>query len=193
MPTHEHTLVFRNNHLFVRLEEGLFLLDTGCPLSHGPAENATIFGRTANIPSEFMGLPFEHVTRLAGPECVGMIGMDLLCDRHSYWDGPNCRLVGGDVPLPVSTNAAVAEFGMGIIFNASASGNPLRVLLDTGAQYGYLTSADLANGAEPAGIIHDFNPLLGEMESESWWVEVERIQSTPRCSACSGTRGEIPG
>lgn len=167
-------LIFAAGHMFADLPEGRWLVDTGLPITFGRGGTITWDGRRRQIPSQFGPFRMEQIQPHVNMPIVGMVGVDLLNAQDLCWDGPagECR-VGEE---PNSAVAASLRFTsvMGVpVMDALLGGQVAKCILDTGAQFGYLLDRGYTRGAEEDEVIHDFNPILGDIVSPSWKVEVK--------------------
>jgi hypothetical protein len=71
-------LIFNHGHLFVELEEHLWLFDTGAPTSFGAAERLLIAGEQFSLSSSYFGLTASTLSQYVGFECSGLLGADVL-------------------------------------------------------------------------------------------------------------------
>jgi hypothetical protein len=170
---YDKNLVFENEHNFMDLDEGRFLLDTGSPFSCSIKGAITLAGIRKTYSRTILGMDISHIRRLTGPECMGLIGMDFLAAQDTFWNGLKRAIVFGQLSDMASSDGIEADFRLGLRFRAIVAGRSTPVIFDTGAKYGYLLNVNQANGCKSAGRIDDYNPILDEMNSESWIVPVE--------------------
>lgn len=169
MPAYSYPLFDRENHLFVELPEGVFLLDTGSPTSFGNTGSITFAGEKTALPESFGHVDMSAIRNLVVGPCNGLIGMNLLGNhpvRYSYKSrvlsvGENALLERG---IKVASSSLMGVPMIGI----QSRGSNFRTLFDTGAPYGYVMNQSLVNGLETTGSIHDYNPMLGEIDCPSY-------------------------
>jgi hypothetical protein len=167
-------LVYAARHMFVDLPEGRWLVDTGSPLSFGDTGSITWAGHRRSIARRLGPIGMEQIRPHVDCPVVGLIGLDILNESESCWDGPAGQFHIG--PRPVAADAVVMPFEsvMGVpVIRVSVGGNALRCIFDTGAQYGYLLTESIARTGVPDGAISDFNPILGAISSGAWKLEVQ--------------------
>ena len=71
-------LKFLQKHLYLSLENQLWLFDTGAPQSFGEGEKLAILGKEFPIASSFAGLDASKVSEHAGVEMQGLLGADII-------------------------------------------------------------------------------------------------------------------
>ncbi len=166
-------------HLYIHLPEGPFLLDTGSHGSFGETKSCTLAGQVQAIDSSMMGVSMDTIRSHVREDCVGLLGMDVLGELPLMFDLSNQQIVVGDGSWDsVEPQARLGCKYQRIIGGVPAldvklDGRATRAIFDTGAQYGYVLRASQCSGGTPAAPIQDFSPMLGDMSSESWDVDVE--------------------
>lgn len=168
MQSYSYSLSDRENHLFVELPEGLFLLDTGSPISFGTTGSITFAGEAIALPESAGQVDMATIRKLVVGPCDGLIGMNVLGNhpvRYSYKSrvlsvGENAMLERG-IRVASSTLMGVPMIGL------RSRGANVRALFDTGAQYGYVLNQGLIDGLTTTGLIDDYNPMLGEINCDS--------------------------
>jgi hypothetical protein len=177
---HTHRLAYLAGHMFIDLPEGRFLVDTGSPASFGDAGTATYGGRAHELPRSMGGVDLAALDGLGlrariGARLRGLIGMDVIGTEPVLWDGERGRAI----VRPPAPDAALPRVRFERAFGAAVpvvrgviGGREGRLVFDTGAQFGYLASADdLAHG-DDAGNFTDYHPMLGEIASASTRMQV---------------------
>ena len=177
---HTHRLAYLAGHLLIDLPEGRFVVDTGSPASFGDSGTATYGGRPQPLPRSAGGIGLPELAGLGleariGARLRGLLGMDILGDEPVMWDGARGRAI----VRPAAPAASLARVRverdptMGIpVITALVADRTMRLVFDTGAQFGYLTEpAALAAGVD-AGAFDDFHPALGAIKSASAKIPV---------------------
>jgi hypothetical protein len=177
---HTHRLAYLAGHLLIDLPEGRFVVDTGSPASFGDSGKATYGGRTHVLPRSAGGIGLPELAGLGleariGARLRGLLGMDILGDEPVMWDGARGRAI----VRPAAPAASLARVRverdptMGIpVITALVADRTMRLVFDTGAQFGYLAeSAALSMGVD-AGEFDDFHPSLGAIKSASAKIPV---------------------
>ncbi len=181
-------LIHRNAHLFLDLEDGLWLHDTGAPTSFGGRSSLDFLGLKFKIDGSYMGLDPELLSEAVGVECRGLLGADVLGAFDQIIDLPGgCLTLSVDELEHPGERLELDEF-MGIpILSVTVSGEPFRMFFDTGAQVSYLQDEILGRFPN-AGSLEDFYPGFGTFETETHLVPFTLGQAVHplRC-------GQLPG
>lgn len=158
-------LLLERDHLVVRLDGGLWVLDTGSPFSFGRADWVELGGARLPVPDEAFGLDADRLSDLVGARLEGLIGTDLMSGFDLDFDlRAGAVTIGPDLPVPDGDRVPLS-FLMGVpSLDARSRIGPHRMLLDTGAQLSYL-QADGADRFPDAGPVRDFLPMFGPFET----------------------------
>lgn len=106
----EHPLVYASNHMFVDLDEGRFLVDTGSPITIARAGQVTFGERSRPVPRSAGPLDLERLESELGFRCDGLLGTDFLGRCTTCWDGPRgVFVVGAEEPAEAKEPAEPAE------------------------------------------------------------------------------------
>ena len=81
-------LQLRDGHLFVELNNGLYLLDTGAPSSFGTTSRLSIADETFDLQNNYLGLSATTLSQLVGVRCEGLLGADILGRFDHLFDVP---------------------------------------------------------------------------------------------------------
>lgn len=156
-----------NNHYIVDIDGKRFLIDTGSESFwiSGPMDYVTIDGAEYPLKPNQLDSEAEAKTfDLVGVPLDGFIGLDIIIRTSLtiYKDG---RLEFR--PTSVEDGLKVPLVGYGMLqVNASSNGIKGKMVIDTGAKYGYGIK-ELFLGETPyARKVHDFNPKLRDMYSD---------------------------
>lgn len=181
---HTHRLAHLARHLFIDLPEGRFLLDTASPRTFGTSGTATYGGVSHAIPRSVGAadapITVESLAGLdldarIGQRLKGVLGMDLIGGAMVLWDGPRGRAI-------VRPDAAIARDAVRVPIELHAAGPMLRALLggresacllDTGAQFGFVSDAALGELGAADGEFDDFDAELGAIRSAAWRIPVD--------------------
>ena len=160
------------DHMLLRLDGGLALIDTGSPVSIGRGNSLTLQERewTPSTATEFaLDAASEHL----GTRVEWLLGHDIIKAHPMILDWRRGRARLGRYRY--NRGAALVhpvEFAMGIpIIEALHAGTRIRAVLDTGAALSYAPQAAVANAA-PTGTHRDFFPGVGDFETSTWSVPV---------------------
>lgn len=176
-------LQLQNNHVFITLDDALWLLDTGAPTSFGSMRRLTLAGEHFDINSNYLTLTAEDLSRFIDVPCKGLLGADVLSRFDHIFD-----IVAGN--LTISTTELVHngqelhidEF-MGIpIVTAHVEDSDYRMFFDTGAQISYFQHDSLIQ-FPPAGELTDFYPGIGRFQTDTYQVPMSlgNVSFTLRC------------
>jgi len=180
--TVRHRLSYLARHMFIELPEGLFFVDTGSPVTFGRTGTATYGATQLPIPRrcgplEVGALHGLHLEEQLGRPIDGLIGMDLMSTAPVLWDGPAGEaVVGQDAPEAGSSliSAPLVLDAVPMI-ETVVEGRPMRMIFDTGAQYGYMTERSNLAVGDDAGSFDDFHPILKEIRTESIHADVALV------------------
>jgi hypothetical protein len=183
---HTHRLVHLAGHMLIDLPEGRFVVDTGSPGSFGDPGTATYGGVTCELPVAWNGIGLADLAGLGldariGQRLRGVLGMDLLGREPVLWDGPRGRAIVRPPAPPASTASIAMDLarvpGLPVV-RARLGGRERRLLLDTGAQFGYLAARDDLAFGEDAGELDDFHPVLGAIRAPSARLRPELVRES---------------
>ena len=165
-------LQFRDGHVFVVLDDELWLLDTGASTSFGTPDELSIAGEQFRLGTSYLGLTAAALSQFVGVPCVGLLGADVLGRFDHVLD-----TAGGTLTISTSN---LAHNGQSVHFTefmgfpivvAQIGGTDHRMFFDTGAQISYLQDDLLANWPS-AGSVTDFYPSVGQFETDTHEVQV---------------------
>ena len=160
-------LQLRNGHLFVELNSGLYLLDTGAPSSFGTTSRLSIADETFDLQNNYLGLTAATLSQSVGVRCEGLLGADILGRFDHLFDVPGGTLTFSKDELILDGKSVDLDIFMGIpIVQVQIRGVDYRMFFDTGAQVSYL-QADCLASFPATGIVKDFYPGFGEFETET--------------------------
>lgn len=174
MPTAE--MRFVGGHLYAELGDEEWLIDTGAPSSFGEPSAVSIGREEFLVENNFMGMDAAKLREFVGHPTAGIIGVDILNQFDVVFDSEGGRgrkvsfhssemQINGDV-------VAIADSVLGVpIVEAVISGQPKRLVFDTGAQLSYYEGHDLSDFPE-AGSVQDFHAAIGTFETATYRVEM---------------------
>lgn len=160
-----------NNHLLVRLPDGLALLDTGSPQSYGPGEYLQIGDRRHTLSTDGFGV-LELVREKVSPDIQYFVGYETLKDYRVLIDWPGSKVVFSTDPIELpGAGELEMETIMGVpLIPIEVAGARTMAILDTGAALSY-APADAIENLEPIRTERDFYPMMGEFETGVWNLE----------------------
>jgi hypothetical protein len=156
-----------NSHLFLELDDGLWLHDTGAPSSFGRRRSIELLGQAFAAEESYMGLDAALLSEAVGIECRGLLGADILGTFDQIIDLPNARLTLAEEDLEHRGHLIRLDDFMGIpIISATVADEPFRMFFDTGAQISYLQD-DVIESFPASGAMDDFYPGFGQFVTET--------------------------
>ena len=189
----DYPLTFRNGHLFVELEGGLWVYDTGAPTSFGETPELPFGGKTFPVAENFMGLTAAELSGYIGIECAGLLGADVINGFDHILDLPRETLTVSTDELQVDgTLVPITDFVMGIpIVTARIADSDYRMFFDTGAQFSFFQDDSISDFPE-AGPVTDFYPGAGPFETDTHQVDLclQDLSFTLRCGTLPGLLGQ---
>lgn len=181
-------LQIRDGHLFVQIEDGLFLLDTGAPSSLASCAALTLAGRRFSLDGSYMGLTPETLSSFVGVQTAGLLGADILGEFDVMIDALSNSVTFSTDELHCDGEVVPLDAFMGIpIISAQVGTASYRMFFDTGAQISYLQDESLSTYPS-AGRVTDFYPDVGQFQTETHTVSV-RVGTSPFTVRC----GRLPG
>ena len=184
-------VTFRGGHLFIEIDGGLWLFDTGSPASFGNSNEITLDAQCFKLSKDYMGLSASTLSQFTGVECRGLIGADILGKLDHILDNPNGTLIisTGDL-VHTGKTLPLSEF-MGIpILTTRIASSDYRMFFDTGAQISYFQE-DTITDFPSAGTVTDFYPGVGQFQTDTHQVQVGLgdCAFTLRCGTLPGLLG----
>ncbi len=184
-------LVFKDGHLFVELDENLWLFDSGAPTSFGAGTSIEIAGEQFRVAKSYFGLSEATLSSFVGVPCAGLLGADVLGHFDHLLDAAGGTLTISKTELQHGGQAVRLSEFMGIpMLKAQIADAEYRMFFDTGAQISYFQES-LISQFPPAGTITDFYLGIGQFESETYHVPLtlSSIAFTVRCGTLPGLLG----
>ncbi len=169
----QYELQFLNDHLFLNLEDSLWLLDTGNPTTFGHPGGLTLAGRSFTPAASYLGLDAAKLSGFVGLDCAGLIGGDILNAFDLLFDLPSGAIEISEAELAHPGAPVPLQDFMGVpIVEVNIGGSPQRMFLDTGAQVSYWQDDALASFPD-AGAMEDFFPGLGAFTTDTHTIPFE--------------------
>lgn len=168
MTTHTYPSTMVDGHLILDCDGKRLLVDTGAPSTIYPETSLLFAGRHHPAVGDYLGISLEEISGHVGTHLDGLIGADALADYDTVIDPARneVRVYEGDHDLD-GTRLALDCSMIVPILEASISGEPVKVIFDTGAKLSYL-DRHLVEAFPPAGAREDFFPGLGTFESDTF-------------------------
>jgi len=161
-----------SGHLIAQIDGTRAFLDTGAPFSIGRGP-LSVLGQAVNLRPEGFGVTPEYLSAKVGTRVDALLGTDVLA-RYAFdvdCGAATCTFHREAPPMD-GHRIPVTEFFKTPIAEATAAGRQVRLIVDTGAQFGYLAAA-LVAGCTPLETRHDFHPHLGDFTTEVHQVPIE--------------------
>jgi len=169
---YRYPLNFSEEHLFVELESGKWLYDTGAPNSFSNERTLLFADREFVLEDNYMGLTTQHLSGYVGMPCQGLLGADVLTRFDHVIDLSNAELNVSSGELPYQGKCIHTSDFMGIpIVPVQIGGNRFRMFFDTGAKISYFQHA-LIESFPFAGEMTDFYPGFGSFQTEVHQLEI---------------------
>ena len=168
----KYPLTMKNGHMFIELENGPWLMDTGAPTSFGSESSITIEKTDFEIQSHYMGMDISQIEDAVGVDMVGLLGTDVLDNFDILLDVPsNTATISNGEIKHSGTSLNLYEF-MGIpIVTALIGESEFQMFLDTGAEISYLQD-EILETFPKSGPVEDFYPGFGPFETETYYAKV---------------------
>lgn len=179
MATVKHRMVFRHQHIFVEIDQHLWVYDTGATTSFG-MNPVSLLGSKIYIPQDYAGITPAALSRFIGEKVIGLIGSDLMNHLDHLIDLKTNTLTVSDGELTSEGWFQGLDFFMGVpMVQASVAGQFNKFFFDTGAPISYFQETIPAE-AEPMGTLHDFFPTVGEFTTDTYSFKVQLHGMNPQ-------------
>lgn len=161
-----YALQFRSNLMFLE-HDGLWLLDTGSPYSISSRTGTIrLDGIEYPLQPRLPGFAIEDLASVIGFEAAGLLGGDILNRFDWIFDLPGQSVTVSARELDLHGERIPIETFFSVpAISATVREEPIRALLDTGAELSYF-SPRLLEGYAIGEQFRDFNPYLG-------WFDVD--------------------
>ncbi len=184
-------IVFRNNHLYVRIDGALWVYDTGADTSFGN-QATSLLGPKEPVPELYAGqFSAADISGFLGETVAGIIGADHINRYDHIIDLQSNQLTISDGDLTSPGCVQPLEFFMGVpILKAQIGGETHNLFFDTGAQISYF-QGEAPAGATEAGTLEDFFPMIGTFSTATKLIAVglQGLHPTLRCGQLPGLMG----
>jgi hypothetical protein len=156
-----------DGHLFLVVENDLWLIDTGAPSGFGESGSITIAERTFDLGDNYLGMDAETLSDQVGTRCVGLLGADVLGEFDHLFDVPNQTLTVSSERLDHTGQIVPVEHFMDIpVLSVGVGDEDHRMFFDTGAQLSYFQHDSLSD-FPAVGSVSDFYPGVGQFETDT--------------------------
>jgi hypothetical protein len=183
-----YPLALEGGHLYVQLDHGKFLIDTGSPLSFSELGLLDVCGYRFNLPTELPGLTLPSLREFVKDEFVaGLLGNDVLGQFYHRWDLTRDICVISKHPITIEGEKVIhipLSVGAHASFDVVVGHTIYPSLFDTGAQISYMPDKVIDKFPD-GGEFYDFHQSVGAYKSRTAIVSME-IWSEPielRCAS----------
>ena len=167
-----HNIYRIKEHLILKLDQGMWLLDTGAPESFGSINKLEIDGQSYEVASDYMGFDIGNISEALDEDIVGLIGGDVLSNYDTYWDLSLNRISFSKESIEYGGNSIALDFFMGIpTLKVNLRGATYKWFFDTGAVISYVTE-QLEEWESPVDQYDDFYPGYGDFSTEVYEDEI---------------------
>lgn len=183
-----YSIQITNGHILIENNGELLLVDTGCGQSFHKDGMLSLFGERIPVQKAFYHIDAAYVSRKVGAPVDGFLGLDVLSRQSMAIDIENKKITFG---CDLDGWISVPSNGRGFVnFDLDVNGNPLRMLLDTGAPTSYIMK-EYTQGLTPFEYRKDFSPLLGG-EDDTFTAPVFELPCTFAGKNFSLPLGNLP-
>jgi hypothetical protein len=195
MATATLPIVFRNNHLFVRIDGALWVYDTGADTSFGN-QATSLLGPKEAVADRYAGqFTAADISGFLGETVAGIIGADHINRYDHIIDLQANQLTVSDGDLTSPGCVQPLAFFMGVpMLKARIGDETHNLFFDTGAQISYFQGEAPAEAVE-AGTLEDFFPMIGTFSTPTKLITVglNGLRPTLRCGQLPGMMGMALG
>ena len=186
-----------NNHYVVEIGEHHFIIDTGFPWSvtfNDRLKRVKVYNKVVELQNPtFFGFDIRKTHKLVGYPVDGLLGADAFRDtgltifkdneEGGRIDFAAHNINGSAYPMVALTNNESTPF--------IKTDDGKLYLVDTGARYGYGVK-EMFNGLTSSNTVWDYNPMLGDLYSTIYNVEVSMNNKKCHTTACYNVRVTFP-
>jgi len=167
-----YPLYFKKGHIYINIDDTLWLIDTGSPTSFGNVDTISFCNKQFPVSKNFQAFNINTVSQYVGVSCVGLIGADVLNHFDIVFNTTVKKLVASIDELTIAgKNVSMSEM-IGIpIIPVQIEGKEHRMIFDTGAQISYFQGYTLTQFPS-AGVFEDFHLTIGNYRTETYNVPI---------------------
>ena len=167
----KYKVILINDHLLIDDEQRV-IIDTGSPTSFHDTGNLSLCGENIDVPTSFINVNSEYLTKEIGGEIHGLIGMDIISKYPILFDLKNGVIFFDDDAQYISSFPTYNLPGKLFYIELYVNGVKVRLAVDTGANTSYLL-AHFVEGKLSIGSKRDFSPLLGDFNTNLYECNVQ--------------------
>jgi hypothetical protein len=166
----DYRLKVVHGHLIAQIEDRFVLVDSGIAVSFGNVSRWFFMNEVHDLPSTFMGIDAEAISRMVGSRVDIVMGTDILQKMNALFEPAFERIsfglqnsynMGERIPLKQFMGVPVAK--------ALINKIDCEVFIDSGAQLSYVDQA-IASYFSSEGSMKDFYPGIGEFETKVYRI-----------------------
>lgn len=161
-----------NDQYFIEVEGGLWLVDTGAPITFGTTRALNLCGEHFHFNNTYLSLSTQSLSEFIGTACNGLLGMDILRVHDILFDTARGEATFSRLLEVNEINPVPLEDFMGIpVLPVGVKDRTYRMFLDTGAQLSYFQDESIHEYLK-AGEMEDFFPDIGRFSTQTYNVEM---------------------
>ena len=175
-------------HLLISDNGNTILVDTGSPITVHSKTNLSFMDRDFKVHTSIMGNRISDLSSLVGISFTTLLGMDILSQYRVVFDYKNQQITfqTEEEPGLEGTSYPLIDVMGSKAIRMNMKGQPLTMVLDTGAPLSYVDAAVTEN-LEPVGEKEDFHPIAGRYTTRIYELEAEIDDKK-----FTGTYGNLP-
>ena len=180
-----------NNHYIVDIDGKKYLIDTGLGWSfwtYKPIDSVKIDGKSFHLMSKPYNLDLAKTEKLVGLKVDGFIGLDII--RETSLTVYKNNILVFEAMAIEDGKVIPLSFDDSISFKIKYDDNIMRkFVIDTGAKFGY-GLGNLFAGKQPFAHVDDYNPILGDLDSDIYHLTINVAGENKMIDICSNYKVE---
>jgi hypothetical protein len=171
-------LLYRAGHLFLEIDDQLWLMDTGSPLTFGDVSHLSVGDQRFAVQPSLLGVSATAISQATGVACHGLMGCDILNQFDHLWSIPHgSAVLGRDLAHPSDTTLPVVLKSGVPTITVQIGDVMCPAAFDTGAQLSYVTHPPITT-YPTAGSFTDFHPKFGSFVVDTHYVPIQIAGTT---------------
>jgi len=170
----QYPFQMEKGHPFLKLNDQLWLIDTGSSLSFGDTRSITLSEQTFTITRAIQQVDLDAaaLSKFTGVACTGLLGADILGRFDIVFDAQRGTIdfLTDEVTLPGKNNPLRFSYHAPCV-ETEVNGKRISMVWDTGAQLSYL-EASMSKGVQTTGTADDFFPGLGKFTVQTYQTDL---------------------
>lgn len=156
----EYKLIFIHQHMLIEHESGNLVIDTGSPQSMHKNGKILIGGTSFHVNKQISNVDSKYLSQKIGEDISGLIGMDILCNYEAWFDYKLGTLLLFDDESFSNWPKGGSLMTLPTL-ELEVDGHKAKMILDSGAQYSYISKNFIDTQSHPIATVTDFSPLMG--------------------------------